>query len=301
MEEVLYFSRMDGITVEQVRHSTHYNMQTNHFHNEYEVYFLVRGERRFFFNNRSYLAHPGNLILVNENVIHMTQSPSDKVNDDGYERIIFYISKDKMQEFDKLFPQLELLSFFREHYGIFRLNEEQQNKFLSLYYFLKSEVDTSEPCTNTIINLKILLYLANFIRDNKSHPISVSSNNTPKYKMVYSIAHYISAHYAENLSLENVAAQFSLSKYYLCRSFKEVTGFGMNEYIHIQRIQRATQLLAETDLCITDIAGQLGYDSLTHFEKLFKNYMKISPLKYRKTNAKFSYRMEDQVFLSLSE
>ena len=78
---------------------------------------------------------------------------------------------------------------------------------------------------------------------------------------------YISDHYAESISLDGLAGVFYLSKFYLSRSFKEVTGYGVNEYVNILRTKRAKQLLEETTLSVSEIAGTVGYESITYFEK----------------------------------
>ena len=100
---------------------------------------------------------------------------------------------------------------------------------------------------------------------------------------MYDIADYLSQNCEQNLSLDEIAEQFYLSKYYMCRLFKEVTGYSISEYINIHRIQKARHYLENTDLSISEITGLIGYGSMTHFEKNFKTYMNVSPLKYRKS------------------
>ena len=93
-------------------------MHLKHFHNQYEIFYLLEGERRFFFDNRSYLVKSGSLILVDENSIHMTMAGSEQ--EFGHDRIILYIERDKMKEFDQLFPNLNLVRFFHSTMGYFR-------------------------------------------------------------------------------------------------------------------------------------------------------------------------------------
>ena len=88
--------------------------------------------------------------------------------------------------------------------------------------------------------------------------------------MFYEIADYLSQNCEQQLSLEEIAQRFYLSKYYVCRLFKEVTGYSINEYINIHRVQKAQWYLTETDLSISEIAGRIGLESMTHFEKYLK-------------------------------
>ena len=87
----------------------------------------------------------------------------------------------------------------------------------------------------------------------------------------------------QNISLDELASRFFLSKYYICRVFKEITGYTVSEYINIHRVQNAKRYLEETDYSVAEISDLVGYGSMTHFEKTFKTYMTIPPLKYRKT------------------
>ena len=120
---------MEGISLEHLKRSSGYDMRSNHFHNEYEIYFLTEGERLFFFNNRAYHVKKGSLILVDTNLIHMTHATEDDTT--GYTRIILYIDKSKMQQFDEKFSHLNLVSFFREHYGVYNLTQTQQEHFFT--------------------------------------------------------------------------------------------------------------------------------------------------------------------------
>ena len=110
-----------------------------------------------------------------------------------------------------------------------------------------------------------------------------------KYQNIYAVADYISEHFDETITLDLLADQFYISKYYLSRTFKEITGYGISEYLNIHRIREAKRLLEETDLSVQQIARKLGYESITYFEKVFKTYMTMSPLKYRKTMNTVTY------------
>jgi len=68
MEKVTYYGETDGISLEQMVRSGTFNMRVKHFHPQYEIFYIVEGERIFFFNNREYQAGAGDLILVNSNL-----------------------------------------------------------------------------------------------------------------------------------------------------------------------------------------------------------------------------------------
>ena len=115
------------------------------------------------------------------------------------------------------------------------------------------------------------------------HQEMPNDSDTPKYRSAYKIADYLTENCERPISLDELSEQFYLSKSYICRIFKEVTGYTISEYTNIHRIRKAKRYLEETDLSISEISHRLGYESLTYFEKMFKHYMTLSPLKYRKT------------------
>ena len=288
LEKVTYYAETDGISLEHMVRFGKFDMRVKHFHNEYEIFYILEGKRLFFFNNRSFVASKGDLILVDANLIHMTKSASE--DDLGHNRIILYVTSAKMQAIDQLYPRLQLVRFFHENYGVYHLTQEQQERFMDLYYFLKKEFNEKKRSFKEAIDLAVISYLLTLPRELKSssqeHPKSMEEG---KYRTAYAIADFLSNNCEKNFSLDELAERFFLSKYYVCRVFKDVTGYTISEYINIHRILKAKRYLEETDISISEIAQRLGYGSITHFEKNFKHYMTISPLKYRKSPNTVTY------------
>ncbi len=282
MNKITFFAKTDGISIEQMVRFEQFNMKTKHFHNQYEIFYIIEGERQFFFNNRQYQAKSGDLILIDTNQIHMTQSVSS--DDHGYNRVILYIDYQKMQEYDEKYSDLQLIRFFHENYGVYHLTEEQQRQFLMLYHDLRIFLTKKERNYKTGVELNVLAWLHKMTNQLSRNETNVpASPDTARYKTAYAVADYLSENCEKNISLDELAEHFFLSKYYLCRIFKEVTDYKITEYVNIHRIRKAARLLEDTSLSISDIATQLGFESLTYFEKTFKTYMVLSPLKYRKS------------------
>lgn len=291
MEKVTFYGEIEGISLEQMVRYGKFDMRIKHFHNQYEIFYIIEGERLFFFNNREYVAHSGDLILVDTNLIHMTKSVT--AEDAGHNRVILYVTKAKMEELDGKYPSLQLVRFFHENYGVYHLDKEQQAQFLNLYRNLRLALTKREHNYKTGIELEILSWLfkltAYVSRQEQTMP---HSTDNAKYRTAYAVADFLSENCERSLSLDELAAHFYLSKYYLCRIFKEITGYTISEYANIHRIRKAKRLLEETDMSISEIARVLGFESLTYFEKIFKSYMTLSPLKYRKTLNTVTYTNE---------
>ena len=69
----------------------------------------------------------------------------------------------------------------------------------------------------------------------------------------------------------------------MCRLFRRVVGYSVSEYLTILRMQKACEYLEKTKLSVSAIAERVGYNSLTHFEREFKRYTQVPPLRYRST------------------
>ncbi|WP_274653492.1 helix-turn-helix domain-containing protein [Paenibacillus humicola] len=102
---------------------------------------------------------------------------------------------------------------------------------------------------------------------------------TKKFQKSFSIYE----NYHEKISLRTIENRFFISPYYFSRSFKKVTGFTFVEYLNRIRVLEGQRLLKETNKPVTCIAEEIGYDSVSHFERKFKELTGLAPLKFRKS------------------
>jgi YesN/AraC family two-component response regulator len=96
------------------------------------------------------------------------------------------------------------------------------------------------------------------------------------------IQNYIAQHFREHLLLDNIAKTYYVSKYYLSRKFKEITGRGFKNYLILYRISEAQQLLRYTNKPVSEISAAVGYENTEHFIRVFHETQGLSPLQYRK-------------------
>ena len=92
---------------------------------------------------------------------------------------------------------------------------------------------------------------------------------------------FILEHQGEELSLGQVAKAVNTSTFYFCKMFKKVTGINFTDYISRVRIEKAKNLLLNPSLRISEIAFEVGFQSLTHFNRVFKKIIGQSPTHYR--------------------
>jgi AraC-like DNA-binding protein/ligand-binding sensor protein len=92
---------------------------------------------------------------------------------------------------------------------------------------------------------------------------------------------FIVEHQTEELSLEQVAKSVNTSKFYFCKLFKKATGINFTDYLSRVRTERAKNLLLNPNLRVSEIAYEVGFQSLTHFNRVFKRILGSSPTHYR--------------------
>jgi AraC-like DNA-binding protein/ligand-binding sensor protein len=92
---------------------------------------------------------------------------------------------------------------------------------------------------------------------------------------------YIREHQAERISLGTVAKAVNMSAFYFCKMFKKAAGINFTDYLTRVRIERARNLLLNPNLRISEIGFEVGFQSLTHFNRVFKKIAGQSPTDYR--------------------
>ncbi len=127
------------------------------------------------------------------------------------------------------------------------------------------------------VNAFLSLILQNVNFENES--AGIGWTNT----MVSELQEYIKAHLCAPLRLADLSAHVSLSPNYLCKVFKQVTGETITHYTQNLKIEASIELLKEDSLSINEIAERFGFCDQFYFSKVFKSYVCMSPLQYRKS------------------
>ncbi len=92
---------------------------------------------------------------------------------------------------------------------------------------------------------------------------------------------FIQDHQHEDISLGDVAKSVNTSTFYFCKMFKKVTGINFTNYLSRVRIEKAKNLLLNPNLRVSEIAFEVGFQSLTHFNRVFRKIVGQSPSEYR--------------------
>lgn len=114
----------------------------------------------------------------------------------------------------------------------------------------------------------------------KGNQIALKTANTEPL-MITQAKQFIAEHYAEEISLRQVACVVNVSLFYFCKCFRRATGLSFTQFVSRTRIEEAKSLLLNPNLRVSEIAYAIGFQSLTHFNRTFKKIMCQSPTAYR--------------------
>ncbi len=252
-------------------------MPSNHYHEPYEIYYLLSGERNYFIKDNTYRIRKGDMVFIDKNELHKTSDAGIP----NHERVLINFSDRFLENFD------EPLLYESFHRKIRRLSLNlPEREWLERILFEMLQEDSEErPGFQTVLQAKLATLLLWCVRrlDGEEKEQHDYIHESPAHKKIAEVVEYINANYDQRLSLESVAQAKYISPYHLSRLFKRVTGFSFVEYVNIIRIKEAQRLLRETNWKVTRIAGSVGYENIGHFGRVFKLQTKTNPLEYRKS------------------
>lgn len=268
-----YGDRQGAFFISQ-RKMTNYHYK--HAHGSYEVLYLLAGERIFFINDRTFKIKEGDLVMISPNILHRatnTESP-------GCEGVLLYFHDSFFDIGSKIEHTLSPL--LDKEVVFMRLSIGERTFVEELFSRMLQEIQMQNIGFELLIRtylIQILVFLCRHHQQNSEmsleHPSSI-------HKKVAEIVQYINSHYMESLSLTSMAERFFISSSYLSKVFKEVTSYTFIEYLNCVRIKEAKKLLMESEKKVVRIAEEVGFGSITHFGRVFKEVTGHPPLYYRK-------------------
>ncbi|MEB9892173.1 helix-turn-helix domain-containing protein, partial [Bacillus cereus] len=111
---------------------------------------------------------------------------------------------------------------------------------------------------------------------------ALSARQGREQHIIFDIARYVEQHYNEDLSLQDMAERFYVSREYISRKFKQQFGINLSDYWTGIRIEKAKRLLLNPHLRIAQVGEMVGYQDEKYFSKVFKKVEGVSPNLYRK-------------------
>ena len=250
-----------------------------HWHDEFEIIYVRSGFLTVSISGESYIGKTGEAFVVSPGNLHLMGSQSGTVD---YYTFLFPLKYISFRTDDMLDEKL-LEPLNSGHLMICpRVKDTAKELCEQLIEIYMAKKDESESKIATQVRTKIILlqfilemWKKGFVIENDT-----SGRNTVEKEMVS----YIQQNFTGKISLRDFGEQFHLSDKYLSRYFKEHFHITLSQYVTYLRLEHAKQLLQDTDIPVTDVAMQSGYQNVSYFIRSFQKAYAVSPLKYRKNN-----------------
>ena len=250
-----------------------------HWHDEFEIIYVRSGFLTVSISGESYIGKTGEAFVVSPGNLHLMGSQSGTVD---YYTFLFPLKYISFRTDDMLDEKL-LEPLNSGHLMICpRVKDTAKELCEQLIKIYEAKKDESESKITTQVGTKIILlqfilemWKKGFVIENDT-----SGRNTVEKEMVS----YIQQNFTGKISLREFGEQFHLSEKYISRYFKEHFHITLSQYVTYLRLEHAKQLLQDTDIPVTDVAMQSGYQNVSYFIRSFQKAYAVSPLKYRKNN-----------------
>ena len=250
-----------------------------HWHDEFEIIYVRSGFLAVSISGESYIGKTGDAFVVSPGNLHLMGSQTGTVD---YYTFLFPLKYISFRTDDMLDEKL-LEPLNSGHLMICpRVKDTAKELCEQLIEIYEAKKDESVSKITTQIRTKIILlqfilemWKKGFVIENDT-----SGRNTVEKEMVS----YIQQNFTGKISLREFGEQFHLSEKYISRYFKEHFHITLSQYVTYLRLEHAKQLLQDTDIPVTDVAMQSGYQNVSYFIRSFQKAYAVSPLKYRKNN-----------------
>jgi AraC-like DNA-binding protein len=248
-----------------------------HYHPEYELTYIVKGNGYRIVGNSYEYFNDGDLVLLGN---HLPHTWSGKLNDDiKSDAVVIQFSKEFIAPFLGLNESLMIKNMLDTSVrGIrFEPDEELVSKIIAL--------------TETNGVDKILKLISVLDDLSKKQPTLIASNSfhnvvSKKNEMrINKVCLYIQNNFYTKISLKEVADLIFLTESNFCKFFKKATGKTYSDYLNELRINEACRLLVQTEKSINQISFECGFESLSYFNRVFLSKKEMTPSKYRKSIA----------------
>ena len=238
-----------------------------HAHDDLVEIVLVRGgESRYFVGGTPYDARRGDLFIFNSRVVHDEPSGPDRP-----------VATSSLALGGLSVPGLRENTLIPEDAApVCRLSEQQTLRLERLYDVLYDELTAGNDDGAHHLLMAILTLVEQFRAALAGGSVADANAFARRIK------DYIDRHFAEEFSLQQMADALHVSPYYLAHVCKEATGYSPLQYVLRRRIGEAQTLLITTDLPVTRIAAQVGYDNPSHFNAQFSKAVGMPPRTFRR-------------------
>lgn len=263
-----FFSAKKYIGIECKTNDTNTGMTYMHYHNVYEIYYLIKGKRKYLAKSKIFDLSENCITLTPPDTLHSTSGKE-------YQRIVLYFSPKYLTKFFTKEYIEELLFCFTKDFISGKI-VKKNGRILNLLRLIEKE--------NTPLSKRSVAILAELLTELSDCAKQESSETKPiNYtSLISNVLAYIDSNLDKIKGLEDVASHHYVSKYYLSHLFKSELQITLTDYLIKTRITRAMILLKETKKSAQEISEMCGFQTNSYFCLTFKKITGKTPLEFRK-------------------
>ncbi len=247
-----------------------------HWHRELEIIRVKSGKLHLFLNNMEYILERGDLIFAGPGVLHRGE-PEDCV----YECIVFDLNMLCRYSSGKIADRL--LPLIMGSAEIERLCCPEDTELSSTVGALFASVKTG----GEFYQLEVYSLIAKtvYLLYKNSHIAlhSASKRSDRQRDTMATLLDYIEKNLTSKITLTELSRVSGINEKYLCRFFKEFSGYTPTDYVNRMRVERAVSEMTVGGKSITDAAFDSGFNELSYFSRIFKKYIGTTPRDFLRT------------------
>ena len=242
-----------------------------HYHEFYKVVFLLSGSGSYNVEGNNYQLVSGDIVLVGSRCVHKPHFEPGIV----YERVILYISPELLRHGSTAdYPLEELFSGDRGH--VLRASDPFRRCMLSLTSQLESVMSDERPGASLLARCTLFEMLVYIGQEMAAGAASLPGPAAPKDEKIREILRFIDTNLSEDLSIDELASRFYISKYHMMRRFREETGSSIHTYLSDKRLLLARDLI-NGGVSATDACFRSGFRSYSAFSRAYGKLFGVTP------------------------
>ncbi len=229
-----------------------------HTHKAYEIYIFLKGNAEYVIESKIFPMKQFDILITKNDELHQVRHLEKSV----YERIVIEVNDSFFEENDCIGYSFLLKNRKNDTDNMISPDSSDKIKLMECIARIEKYIKESEKFNNTIVKCSVieLLHIINTI---KSKSVKIKSNHN-----IDEIISYINNNLYNDIKLDDIANHMFMSKYHLCRIFKEHTGLTINKYITNKRIKLVQNLYAEGN-SLTTACIKAGYSNYSSFYKAY--------------------------------
>lgn len=270
MEKRTGISLHGNVDISYVKSFELHDMAVQHYHEGFEIYFQVDGNRFFFLKDKQYLLKRGDIVVLLPYELHYGASAQQTC----YER---YTVNFKEAYFETVLGNEGKRLLLKLHAGVMTLTKEQTIQMEALFQDLysrkkkKSVLDEKIFCCELVL---ILSRIVDFCKEQETQAHRLPSTLTCTID-------YINDNCEKKLTLDEIAEQSHLDKYYLSHLFKKNMGVSVMNYLTHVRAQKAYHYLNLPNMSVEQVAQKSGFANYGAMERAFEKIYAATPMQIK--------------------